>query len=296
MILKGQWIVYLVTGLPFLIIAIALGIIYKTKPFGITKSLTALAGVALLFFKNVTNFLAIYVIFLQHDVGLVDDMRNAMIQLACISLSTLVSLENMRTTTAIGIYEYQQDRAEIKFKKENPNSDGKIPRLQKLIVMQYIAELRSVVACLPDLVVLIAQFYAIIRLNELNQATILAFLLNAFGAGGAAKALKISDLRSEFAEYEGLPMKRNMSWSIYSASLLNPLYTEFSLMKDILVSELRRREEYANRGQRWEEINQIEKISEMADIEEHLTMLRSNDHRSKKIFPITAKRASFKDK
>jgi len=172
--------VYLITGLPFLITAIGLGILYKMKPFGITKSLTALAGVAVLFFKNVTNFLAVYVIFLQHEIGLIEDMSNAIIQLTCISLSTLISLENMRTTTAIGIYEYQQDRSEIRFKKENPNFVGKIPRLQKLIVMQYIAELRSVVACLPDLIVLGAQFYAIMILNEVNSAAILAFLLNAF--------------------------------------------------------------------------------------------------------------------
>jgi len=285
-ILKDQWIVYLVTGLPFLIIAIGLGILYKMKPFGITKSLTALVGVAVLFFKNITNFLAIYVIFLEHEVGLVDDMSNAIIQLACISLSTLISLENMRTTTAIGIYEYQQDRCEIRLKKENPNAVGKIPRLQKLIVMQYIAELRSVVACLPDLVILFAQFYAIIILNEVNSATILAFLLNAFGAGGASKSLKISDLRSEFAEYEGLPMKRNMSWSIYAASFLNPLYTEFSLMKDILVAELRRREASKHTGQALEEINEIEKISEMQDIEERLAMLKSKANMNK-IFPIS---------
>jgi len=275
-----------VTALPFVIVAMGLRILHKRKPFGITKSLTALAGVAVLFFKNVINFLAVYVIFLKHEVGLIDDLSNAITQLACISLSVVMSVATMRTTTAIAIYEYQQDVREQIFKIEHPNAENKIPRMQKLIVMQYIAELRKVVACLPDLVVLCAQVYAVIALNEVTSAIILALLLNAFGIGGALKSLKVSDLLSLFAQYEGLPMQRNMTWGIYASSFFNPCYTEFSLMKAVLVSEVTRRaalkyeEMHALNDKAIEleenEVHRIEAMSKMSEIEIQFEILKQS--------------------
>jgi len=234
-VLRIQGIVYLVAELPLVAVAIGLWLLNRKKQFDLMRSLSALASVAVLLFKNLTNFIAMYVMFLRHDAGEIGDISNAVFQCIFTCFSIISTVATMYATAVILEYTYQQDRRELQWGVEHPNSLRKVPRLQKLIVWEYIAEFRKLASCIPDFYLMIFQFYAVVWMNEVTSAIILALLMNAIGIGGALKSLPISGLIGECGEYEGIPMKKVVTSKIKAESALNPFYTAFAFMKAVLI-------------------------------------------------------------
>jgi len=234
-VLRIQWIVYLVVEMPLVAGAIGLGLLYKQRQFNIMASVSALASTAVLLFKNLTNFIAMYIMFLRHDAGEIDDISNAVFQCIFTSLSIISTIATIYVTAVIGVHTYQQDRRELEYGVKNPNSLRRVPQLKKLIVWKYIAELRKLASCIPDVGIMITQFYAVVVMNEVTSTIILALLMNAFGFGGALKSLAISSLIGECGEYEGFPMTIGVTTKIKAESAFNPAYTAFSFMKAVLI-------------------------------------------------------------
>lgn len=234
-ILRIQWIIYLSFELPLVAVGISLWNLSKRKKFNVFASLGALVSVAVLIFKNLVNFVAMYIMFLRHDAGEIDDISNAVVQCIFTSISIVFTVATIYTTGIIGVYQYQQDRREINHKNKNPNSSRKISVLKKLIVMEYIAELRKLISCVPDLAIAITQFYAIFYMNEVNTAIFLALLSNAYGIGGALKSLAISNNIAECGQLEGIPMKEGVSAKLKVLIALNPTWTAFKFLKAVLI-------------------------------------------------------------
>jgi len=276
-LLRNQWIIYLSVELVLVAVAIGLGILHKYRKFNLMSSLSALAFIALLLFKTMTTFIAMNVMILRHSVGDLENISNAVFQAIFISFGMISTFATVYVTVVIGVYRYQQDMRELEYWNENPNTLRKFPRLRQLIVWEYIAELRKVASCIPDAGIMITQFIAVIWLEEVNSAIILALLMNAYGFGAALKSLAISDLIGECGEYEGLPMVKGLTWKIKALAAFNPFYTAFAFMKAVLIQWTRVEYDTVSKGeamaedestskaliQEIEEINSLNSISEM---------------------------------
>lgn len=232
---RVQVFYYLAFELPLVAIAIGLYIFHKSQPFNIIASFCALASVAVLVFKNLTNFIGMYIMFLKHDAGVIDDTSNAIFQCIFTSISIMFTISTIYTTAVLEVYKYQQDRLELYHESKTPDSSRKVPRVKKLIVMEYMIELRKLVSCIPGMGILIVQLIAVFYMKVESSALLLALLMNAYGIGGSLKSLAISNQIAECGQYEGLPMKKGVSSKIKAVSALNPFWTAFTFMKAMLI-------------------------------------------------------------
>merc|ERR1719334_2389045 len=124
---RTQWIVYFTAELPVVVIGIGLWVMHKRKKFNVIASYSALGSVAVLVFKNLTNSVAMYIMFLSYEAGVIDDISNAILQLIFWSISILFSISTIYTTAVVSVYKYQQDRRELNFNFRFPGSTRKIP-------------------------------------------------------------------------------------------------------------------------------------------------------------------------
>jgi len=227
---QATFLVYFLCILPFLILIAVMIIHSKSQKFDITPKIVTTASLMGLTVKNVSCALAIVIVWLEYDVGLMDDLRGAISMVIFTGFAFCFSFVTYKTKLGIMWYFYKLEVKNFALPESQRESGSKALYSMKLIE----STSEFIIPILTDLPIAIIQVETIIIRKTYSPTVISSLILLVFSIGGALKMNAVSSLLCSCLEYENIPIIGRFTSRMKLECAFNPCFSSTQMLRGVL--------------------------------------------------------------